>query len=279
MALYAFDEDDIINAADAQSGKTYWCLDCFCPVRPRKGRLRFAHFYHLRATPSCRLYSKTQDHLLAQLQLQKLFPENAIQIERPFRQIARIADACHEGEKIIFEIQCSHISQKEAEQRICDYRSLGYEVVWLLDDKRFNKRSVTLTEEYLRTKSTYYLSIRQGLFSEYYDQFEIFVDSRRIKKSKRLQIDLQQAKPKESIPLDESLLPKQILKLDCLKYFHGSRLDLAMKNRYLLLQNWRALELHIGKKRTDFRPIKDWLRRNVLAYYLVFLKAIFRKLR
>src|SRR5438128_1692203 len=129
MAHYAYDIDDLIYSADAEPGKVYWCLDCYGPVKRRRGKGYFPHFYHISPSPRCRLYSKTEDHLLAQLQLQKKFPQGILQIERPFLTINRVADICWEKEKIVFEIQCSLIKPLEAEERIRDYRALGYEVV------------------------------------------------------------------------------------------------------------------------------------------------------
>lgn len=187
MAFYAVDQDDMIHASDATPDKVYHCLDCFRPVKKRKGKWKFAHFYHLKSSPSCRLYSKSEDHLVAQMELQKMFPPGDIQLEKPFSQINRIADAFLEKEKIVFEIQCSPITEKEVEMRIRDYGTLGYKVIWLLDDKRYNKRMCRPAEIYLRERLTYYISIKQ---LKIYDQFEIFSEGKRIKKGQPFFIDL-----------------------------------------------------------------------------------------
>jgi competence protein CoiA len=269
MALYAVNDDDLIHAADAEPGKIYWCTDCFGPVKKRGGRRRFDHFYHLKTSPSCRLYSKTEDHLMAQLQLQKKFPEGTLQLEKPFIKINRVADVCWEKEKIVFEIQCSQLSEKEAEMRIQDYRSIGYETVWLLDDKRYNKRVIRPAEDYLRKRSTYYLSIRRGVS---YDQFEVFSEGRRVKRGKEMPVDLQKIcrGPKKSF--SEELFPKQIAQLDTHQYFHGDRLFRAHQNHRLTMLRWRTLEIQAiqPKKSTS------WFRRYIAGPYVNFLERMLR---
>lgn len=277
MALYAVDEDDLIFASDAEPKKTYWCVDCFGPVKRRRGKKWVAHFYHLQASPSCRLYSKTQDHMLAQVQLQKLFPTGELQLERSFIQIGRVADVCWENEKIVFEIQCSPMTEKEAEMRIRDYRSIGYEVVWLLDDKRYNKRTIRPAENFLRQHSTYYMSIKQGLYSEYYDQFEIFSGVLRVKKGKRMPIDLQKVRKVPNVKFPEKLFPKQIIQLNCLKYFLGSRLHRALQNHKLMMQTWRSLEILIGKEKPASSPFRRWLNETIIQPYLFFLGRLIKQ--
>lgn len=282
MALYAADEDDLIFAGHAEKGKVYWCLDCFGPVKRRIGKDRLPHFYHTQSAPHCRLHSKTEDHLRAQLQLQKSFAQGFLKIERPFAQINRVADVCWENAKIVFEIQCSPITEKEASSRIEDYGSQGYEIVWLLDDKRYNKRVIRPAEDFLRRHCTYYVSIHQGLTSEYYDQFEIFNENRRVKKGKRQIIDLQKVRTKQGALFQEELFPKQIVQLNCKKYFINDRTDRAFKaqkNPYALLamQNWRALEIQLGKDKRKSSRVIRWLKRFFAYPYLALFEKIIRK--
>lgn len=276
MSLYAVNEDDLIDAIDAEPGKIYWCLDCFGPVKRRKGKRSFAHFYHLKTAPTCRLHSKTEDHLLAQLQIQKLFPEGEVQLERPFPEISRIADACWEKEKIVFEIQCSPITEKEGERRISDYRSIGYETVWLLDDKRYNKRVVRPAEEYLRRHCTYYLSIKQALFPTCYDQFEIFSEGRRVKKGKPLLVDLQKIGIRPAEGFNENLWPKQILQLESNRYFFGDRIDRALRNHHLTLFRWRSLEIQAAQNRSKPNKLLFWFRYYIRRPYLFFLEKLIK---
>jgi len=278
MSLYAVDDDDLISASDAESGKIYWCMDCFGPVKRRKGKSWLPHFYHLKAAPTCRLYSKTEDHCLAQIQLQKLFPEGTVQLERPFIQINRVADACWEREKIVFEIQCSPITEGEAMGRIRDYRSIGYEAVWLLDDKRYNKRVLRPAEEYLRRCSTYYLSIKGGLTSECYDQFEIFAEGIRVKRGKRMKVDPQKIRRMAKKTFNEELFPKQIIQLNLQIYFQGSRIERALQGHLMTMQYWRGLEIQFSVKGKNPNKFKLWFSRYIGKPYLLFLARLIRRM-
>src|SRR5271168_712072 len=100
MALYAYDEEILVYAAHAEERRSYQCSHCRKPVKVRKGPSRIPHFYHLSLSPSCRLYSKSQDHLLAQLAIQKLLPPGEAVLEKPFLDILRVADVIWEPKKI-----------------------------------------------------------------------------------------------------------------------------------------------------------------------------------
>lgn len=256
MALFAVDDDDVINAIDADPKKTYWCLDCFGPVKKRSGR-NIAHFYHLKSAPRCRLYSKTEDHLLAQLELKRQFPEGALQIERPFSTISRIADLAWEEQKIIFEIQCSPLTEAEGEKRILDYKSIGYDLIWLLDDKRYNKRLLRPAEALLRTKCTYYLSIRQG--AHCYDQFEVLSDNRRVMRGHKIRVDLTRPKFTPTKILTEGL-PQQILALSTPRYFPKDRLFRALHGHPMAMHTWLQLEQRFSRPPTapKWGRLKFW---------------------
>jgi competence protein CoiA len=278
MALYAVDDDDLIYAGHAEAGKTYWCLDCFGPVKRRKGKTWIPHFYHLKPSPSCRLYSKTEDHLLAQLHLQKEFPEGTLQIERPFTKISRIADVCWEKEKIVFEIQCSPISERELEARIHDYGSVGYGVVWLLDDRRYNKRIAKPAEEFARRHATYFISIKRGLSTICYDQFEIFAEQKRVKRGKRMPIDLQKIRRLGHVHFDKDLFPKQVIDLQVSFSFQGDRMYRALQNHRLAMQNWRALEILLTKKTRKPKKWLVWLHRHIIHPYKLLIWKLAKEL-
>ncbi len=148
-------------AADAKPGGSYQCLECGSPVKVRRGKNRVPHFYHLQKSSRCRLYSKSEDHLVLQLELQKLLSKKSAKIESPIPDIHRISDLLWEKEKIAFEIQCSSLPLSEAEERVRDYKRVGYEIVWLLDDRIFNRRTVRSAEVFLRTQTCYYFSFQK----------------------------------------------------------------------------------------------------------------------
>ncbi len=140
MALYALDEARLVYAAEAKEKKIYRCAGCKSPVQVRKGPFRVPHYYHLGKSPTCRLYSKSEDHMLAQLFIQAMLPPGEAFIEYPFLEVNRVADVLWKPAKIIFEIQCSLMSPHEAQSRIHDYEKLGYKIVWILDDHLYNRK-------------------------------------------------------------------------------------------------------------------------------------------
>ncbi len=197
MTLFAKDEEEIISAWDACSKKTYLCLSCNSLLRYRRSKLQFPHFYHLSKTPSCRLHGKSEKHLLIQMNIQKRL--QGATLEKPFPSIGRIADVVWEKEKIVFEIQCSPISEKEAQERVFEYQALGYKVVWILEDTKFNKRHASYAEIWMRQRHCYFV---KGT-SLFYDQSETIQNKTRINRSKKRPIDLSKISQK-----DTSLPPK-----------------------------------------------------------------------
>lgn len=226
MALYALDDKNLlIFAPDATSFGRYSCLECRGPVRKRSGRNRRPHFCHLRNSPQCRLHSKSIDHLVLQADLKKKNPE--LEVERPFPSILRIADLCWEERKLVMEIQCSPISVSEAEARKRDYSQEGYDLVWLLDDRLFNKKKLKIAEERIRKAAAYFISLQR---LEVYDQFEFFFDEIRLAKGPPLPVDLSLPRktPKRDIPL------RQLKERKSGYYFLGDLYDRVTRNSTFL---------------------------------------------
>jgi len=182
MQLYALDDKHPILATEAIKQKNYRCPECLTFVRPRGGPHRQPHFYHLRSHPSCRQYQKSLPHIQLQLHLKSLIPNSSL--EKSFSKIGRIADVAWEEKWIVFEIQCSPISHEEAKSRCEDYALLGYTVVWILSDRRFNKKNLSLAENFLRGRLCYFA---RG--TEIYDQFEVIQNMKRSFRGPRLPID------------------------------------------------------------------------------------------
>lgn len=238
MALYALEDDIPISAFEAESYKSYQCCGCRQRVRVRRGKnIRTPHFYHLRSSPSCRLYSKSQDHLIAQLSIQNLLPKGEATIEKPFFKILRVADVVWEPKKIIFEIQCSLIDQKEAEKRIEEYGMYGYQIVWVLDDRIFNKKNLNKAESFLRNRGCYFAKLRKQPLPVFYDQFEILIGNRRVKKGPKLKIHPQCLfrLSNKNFLIDEEKYPQQVIKRskNIPFYFKGDLLYLAcLSNKF-----------------------------------------------
>ena len=174
MQLYAKDlKGGIVFVDHAERQKDYDCIECGSIVRVRGGMHRQNHFYHLEAHRLCHLNAKSMAHIQVQCYLQNLFsPENCL-LEHGFPEIRRIADVVWIPQRIIFEIQCSPITADEVEARNQDYGSIGYQVIWILHDRRFNQWRLTAAEKFLKGSPHYYTNIDaqgQGII---YDQYSL----------------------------------------------------------------------------------------------------------
>ncbi len=249
MALYALDTDsNLVFAADAAPLQTYRCPECRCPVQKRTGLHKRPHFCHLRNAPQCRLHSKSIDHLVFQTRLKEAIPE--LEMERPFPSILRIADLCWERKKIVFEIQCSLILPPEAEERRRDYAKERYALVWLLDDRLYNKKKLRLSEEILRREAGYFISLQKGLV---YDQFDPTRDGARLMKGPPLPVDLSKPLPIPKKPLGLAQLEKRTAR------FRGDLLDRSLQNSATLQ---RLLDCEQSLKPKP-KPRWHWLKKGV----------------
>ncbi|MDE3045041.1 MAG: hypothetical protein KGJ02_00120 [Verrucomicrobiota bacterium] len=251
MTLYALEEDEIlIYAAEAEERRVYRCTGCHRPVKVRRGPYRVPHFYHLSQSPTCRLYSKSQDHLLAQLALQKILPAAQTILEKPFPEILRVADVVWEPYKLIFEIQCSLLTPHEAKQRMRDYQKVGYQIVWILDDRVFNRRILRPAEKLIRQTPCYYATLRKQMFPIFYDQFEIFHNERRIRRGQCFKVELKFPGRLPVFTWEEKRWPRQIIQKTALTnlFFHGDLIHKALLSDTVpalrfAIENFRALEI------------------------------------
>jgi len=196
MQLYALDSlHQLISAPHAFKQSNYRCCECGGIVRVRCGLHRQPHFFHLKRSSSCRLSGKGMAHLQVQNRLFDLLPTGDCLLEKRFPQINRIADAVWESKKIIFEVQCSPITSEEVSQRIQDYQSIGYQVVWILHDREFNQHRLRSAELYLRSSPYFFTDIDSAGQGKIYDQFDLFAKGLRLKKMAPLPIDLTQPLP------------------------------------------------------------------------------------
>jgi competence protein CoiA len=172
MQLRAFNEQgEIIPVVYAKKGQAYLCLECGKEVRPRNSERRHPHFFHIPSESPCRQKEKTAAHLHLQYFLQKqIGPE--LSLEVPFPSMARIADAVWEKEKIVFEVQVSPMSSSEMLSRVADYRSLGYEIVWILSDTLYNRPRVSAMEAALVKIPHYFSNMNSHGEGIIYDQWE-----------------------------------------------------------------------------------------------------------
>jgi competence protein CoiA len=171
MQVYSLNErGEQIFVEEAEKHTNYLCLECNKTVRLRGGEHKQLHFYHLDPSPSCRQNGKSPTHLALQLHIQKIFSPRKVLLERQFPSIGRIADCVLEEKKLVFEIQCSFITAAELKKRTQDYLSCGYEVIWILHDRRFNRLRLTAAEAFLRKRAHYYTDFNQSGKGRIYSQ-------------------------------------------------------------------------------------------------------------
>jgi competence protein CoiA len=219
MQLFALDIfGHPISAREATGHIDYRCLECDSTVRKRSGPHRQPHFFHLRESPSCFLSGKGMVHLQIQWRLFELFPRGECELEYRFPSLGRIADVVWLPQRLIFEVQCSSISREELAARNRDYASLGFQVVWILHDSRYNQRLLSSAEQELKEKVHYFSNIDQEGNGLIYDQFDVKKRNRRTVKLGKLPIDLSCPKTSPQRPL----------------YFAGDLHDLKKDSPYIL---------------------------------------------
>ncbi len=281
MQLYAYDHNkNLILAKLAQKHLDYSCFECGNIVRLRAGKYRQPHFFHLLPNRKCLLSQKSLNHIQTQCYLQKIIPAGSCFLEVRFPKINRIADAVWEREKLIFEVQCSPITKNEVEERNRDYESLGYSVVWILHDKRFNKKRACACEDFLQRNPHYFTNIDAIGRGFIYDQVEIIEKGLRLY-SKRVGI-VNIANPKRAFtrPKSQNLPKNVIFRLYSWPiFFEGDLLDGFINDDKLykdIIAN--ALEIeqktNIKKSKTAFGSIKKLFFSAIVKPYLVFFRYL-----
>lgn len=156
MQVYAIDTaGKRLFVTDACRGTDYFCLECHGIVRLRGGKSLRQHFFHLNTPQQCRLAAKSAAHLAIQNFLQAALGDRAEQEVR-FDKIGRIADVASFPQKCVFEVQCSPISEVEVAQRIADYNSIGWQVIWILHDRLYKQSRHRSCQKYLASHCHYY---------------------------------------------------------------------------------------------------------------------------
>lgn len=191
MQLVAYrDNQAWILAHCALKGTDYRCIECDGIVRKRGGMHRRDHFYHLAPTDRCRLSGKSMAHLQVQWAILQAIPEGEALLEKRFAEIDRIADVYWEREGVVFEVQCSPISQEELLARNRAYQSLGCQVVWILHDQRFNRKRVAAAEGALYSETHYFTDIDADGQGIIYDQLALLKKGIRIKNFSKYAVDV-----------------------------------------------------------------------------------------
>lgn len=181
MQLFAGGDDNVLIAAcEAKKQVNYRCLECHGCVRVRRGGIRQAHFYHLDHNRHCRQSGKGLVHLQVQTYLQRHLPPFEVDVEWRCPEIARIADVAWHAKKLVFEVQCASISAEEVKERNASYASIGYRVVWVLHDERYNSRRLSSAESALKDLPCYFTNIDEDGAGMIYDQLSHISQGERV---------------------------------------------------------------------------------------------------
>lgn len=207
MQIYALDEQQqVTDALKAKRHKNYFCPSCQQIVRLRKGLQKQAHFFHLSPNLHCSQSGKSLTHLAVQKHIASLIGEES-RMETIFPSIQRIADVSWKQKRLIFEVQYSWISQKELEERNRDYSSIGYQVIWILHDKRFNQHLFTAAEKYLVDHPHYFTNINAKGQGMIYDQFSMETRGKRVCRGTKVPVQIQYT---ESLPTTKGPTSKSL---------------------------------------------------------------------
>lgn len=274
MQLYALDfNHQLILAKQANRKRDYFCLECQQAVRIRGGIHRQTHFFHLKPIQKCTQHTKGMAHIQAQLRLLSMVREGDGTLEHRFPEINRIADFVWWSEKLVFEVQCSLISGIEVMERIQDYRSIGFEVVWILHDKNFNKWRLRAAELLLVSHTHYYTNINAEGKGEIYDLWFSIKKGCRNGISCSRDIDLSQPKRIDKIGSLPTLpAPLQLRCHNWTVSFEGDWLGHA-------LQHPAELAMVTLVRETLFEKIKKLFHSAVQFYFTCFQLLLERSCR
>lgn len=228
MQFFAYDKNGIIFSEDANKGKDYRCPECNGRLRIKEGFYKRKHFFHLYTSSLCRQNKKTLVHLTIQKRILEILPQGESFLEKRFPSINRIADVVWEPKKMIFEVQCSPITLHEVKARMKDYATLGYKVIWILHDARFNRKRLSAAEYHLRPDHAFFTSINEKGKGMIYDQYEVFSLAKRTQKGPPQPINLRNPVRKRlKAPLKKLNLFEPIKNWACFFYYlilkQGSR--------------------------------------------------------
>lgn len=290
MQLGALDSKaNLIFADDAKKHQDYQCIECKQVVRLRRGNERKAHYYHLEPNRTCKQHSKGMPHLMLQQFLKNLLPEGEAELEWRFSSIGRIADVVWHPQRLVYEIQCSAISKEEVQNRNLNYASIGYQVVWIFHDERYNQRRLSAAEEFISHHPHYFSNMNEKGEGTIYDQFALVLNGKRIQRLQKLPID--PSTPKKFLISDSSM--KQQLPYVLKKrrqswpiIFSGDTLDWILnkpeksdddqeklKELMIQLKDWFAEE----NNPSFFYSLKKVVRKGFSQTYLALLRLILER--
>jgi competence protein CoiA len=139
--------------------------------------------------------NKSRTHNALQKHIVDLLWQFPVEMEKRFSSIDRIGDVVWEEKKLVFEIQCSPMSRQEMLERTQAYRSLGYQVVWILHERSYNQYKLTALEGSILEIPHYFSNFTPGGEGMIYDQCCFISKGARVKTFHRIPVDLSHPEP------------------------------------------------------------------------------------
>ena len=279
MQICAIDSSaSLILAENAHKHHDYRCIECSQIVRLRRGIHRKAHFFHIQPNRICKQHGKGMPHLMLQQFVKNILPEEEAQIECPFPTINRIADVAWHSKKLIFEIQCSPISKEEIKQRNENYTSIGYQVIWIFHDERYNQSRLSAAELLLSNHPHYFSDMNGEGIGKIYDQFSIISNGKREKRLPALPIDLSSPMYHKHFKIPRLLKPRfntwtLAFAGDAIDSFSKERISEEQKEFLSALKHLQNIESHS----LNFNFLKSFYKRWIVRPYQSFLKLLLER--
>lgn len=276
MQFYALEESlQPVTAVKALRQKDYLCPECRGKVRLRRGLHKQPHFFHLKENTRCFQHRKSLSHLQTQMKILSILPQGEAAMEKPFPSIGRIADVAWEEKQLVFEVQCSPISSSEVKERNQDYGKLGYQVVWLLHQKTFNKKKMSAAEVFLDRCPHYFTDINAKGEGHIYDQFEVIKHPIRLFRGVPLSIKLSSPLVLRTSFNLKNTIPKNLTeRIETWPiYFAGDLLDCILRGEETALQRLVLLEERLTNAPTF--SIKTWTKKFFYWALSLLLKKTF----
>lgn len=124
---------NLVNAAHALKELHYYCPLCQQKLTLKQGKYKCAHFAHRGL--SCNYKDETYVHYQAKYAIGQRLKHLGFHVEiEPFLQQSKQIPDILVNSKLILEIQCSPITIKQLQLRTNTYESLGYKVIWIIED-------------------------------------------------------------------------------------------------------------------------------------------------
>jgi len=274
--------NELVFAARAVRQHDYFCLECGQHIRLRKGIHRQPHYYHTQANRTCRQAGKGMAHLLAQHYIKSLLPEGEAHLEYRFSQIGRIADVVWIPRRIVYEIQYSPIAASEIKERNADYATLGYQVVWILHDGRYNRKKITSAEDFLFSCPHYFTDIDETGKGSIYDQCALMQYGEKYFPFPRLKVDLSNPQfINNNFLNDFEVLPQLLLQraLRWKMYFSGDYIASWFSKTPIDSSLALAIStMNDYEKKTSEKPIWEYIKDLFYRFFVAPYRAVLRLL-